>query len=99
MALSTYNQAHFLLTCHRMYTFIYSSIKYLEVKTMELMKCVHPFKINGKCEKNIDTNSLLASNYSLTFKIPICSFEKQFTFFIFLCVDLGLETPDLASFF
>jgi hypothetical protein len=43
---------------------------------MELMKWVHPFKINGKCEKIhqrllIDTDPLLASSYSLTFKIPI----------------------------
>jgi hypothetical protein len=37
------------------------------VKTMELMKSVNPFKINGKCE----TNSMLASSYSLTLKIPI----------------------------
>jgi hypothetical protein len=29
-----------------------------ENNAMELMECVHPFKINGNCKKNIRNNSL-----------------------------------------
>jgi hypothetical protein len=65
-------------------------------KTTELMKWVHPFKINGKCEKN----TLEIINW-YKFVISLKLFtniwnpywfahlkKKQFTSFLFFCVSI-----------